>query len=426
MTKEISADREHRSLQSGFGFGASQGTMFGTYALLFWYGSTLIKSGEINFEELMTAMMALMLGAFGLGTALGDVADQAQGLEAAKRVFTAIDEAKSSAADGLSSMGKKPSEKCAGRIEFRNIKFAYPTRKKMKVCRDYSLTIEPGETVAFVGASGSGKSTIMSLLLRFYEPDSGSVLLDGVDIKELNVRWLRQQIGYVGQEPVLFSGTVEENIEYGRSDESAADILMPFTELVQMQHSNLILGTCSSNCCASKPANAFRNVDDAAESGALSPVDVGVDGAIIDAAKGSNAHSFIQNFPSGYHTDVGASGTSLISGGQKQRIAIARALIKNPAVLLLDEATSALDSVSERVVQEAIDALQAAKSRTTLVIAHRLSTVRNADKIVVVDKGKVVEIGRHEELLAVAGGFYKKLWSKQQDGSNARQNVSEE
>jgi ATP-binding cassette subfamily B (MDR/TAP) protein 1 len=276
LTKAVAEDRKGRSLQAGVGFGASQMTMFCTYALLFWYGSTLIKSGEINFEQLMTAMMALMLGAFGLGTALGDVADQAQGLEAAKRVFTAIDAAKLSPTDGLSATGTVPAHRCAGKIEFRNVTFAYPSRKKINVCKDYCLTIEAGETVAFVGASGGGKSTIMNLLLRFYDPDSGSILLDGVDIKDLNVRWVRSQLGYVGQEPVLFSGSVEENIDMGNSSEE--ELLKHFADLVAIKNSDFLCGTCSPECLgreggrgpgAAGNSSAFQSIDDAAEAGAL-------------------------------------------------------------------------------------------------------------------------------------------------------------
>jgi ATP-binding cassette subfamily B (MDR/TAP) protein 1 len=220
------------------------------------------------------------------------------------------------------------------------------------VCNGYSLEIAAGTTVALVGSSGSGKSTAIQLVERFYDPDSGVVTLDGVDLRQLNVRWLRQQIGLVGQEPVLFSGTIAENIAYG------------------------------------KPGSTREDVE--------------------AAAKMANAFDFIQEFPSKFETDVGEKGGQL-SGGQKQRIAIARAMIKNPAVLLLDEATSALDSESERIVQGALDDLLAKYKRTTIVIAHRLSTIRNADKIAVVDKGKIVEEGTHDELMAIGeeGRYYK-------------------
>ena len=207
-----------------------------------------------------------------------------------------------------------------------------------------------------VGSSGSGKSTAIQLVERFYDPDSGMVTLDGVDLRELNVKWLRQQIGLVGQEPVLFSGTIAENIAYG------------------------------------KPGATREDVE--------------------NSARMANAFDFIQEFPDKFDTDVGEKGGKL-SGGQKQRIAIARAMIKNPAVLLLDEATSALDTTSERVVQEALDELLTKFKRTTIVIAHRLSTIRNADKIAVVDKGRIVEEGTHDELMAIGEeGRYFKLNSQ--------------
>jgi ATP-binding cassette subfamily B (MDR/TAP) protein 1 len=210
------------------------------------------------------------------------------------------------------------------------------------VCNGYNLKIAAGTTVALVGSSGSGKSTAIQLVERFYDPISGAVTLDGVDLRQLNVRWLRQQIGLVGQEPVLFAGTIADNISYG------------------------------------KPGSTRDEVE--------------------AAAKMANAYDFIQEFPAKLDTDVGEKGGQL-SGGQKQRIAIARAIIKNPAVLLLDEATSALDTESERIVQKALDDLLAKSKRTTIVIAHRLSTIRNADKIAVVDKGRIVEEGTHDELM---------------------------
>ena len=195
----------------------------------------------------------------------------------------------------------------------------------------------------------------MNLLLRFYDPQDGDITLDGHSIKDLNIRYLRSQMGYVGQEPVLFTGTVAENIAYG----------IPPADLETLT-----------------PEETRRRV--------------------VEAAKLANAHDFISSFPSGYDTDVGSNGVAM-SGGQKQRIAIARALVKKPAVLLLDEATSALDATSERVVQESIDQLQRSHAQTTIVIAHRLSTIRNADKIAVVHNGEIAELGKHEELIALGG-----------------------
>jgi len=243
--------------------------------------------------------------------------------------------------------------KVDGAISLRNVKFRYPSRPEQCVCNGYNLEIAAGTTVALVGSSGSGKSTAIQLIERFYDPDSGTVTLDGVDLRELNVKWLRQQIGLVGQEPVLFSGTIHDNIAYG------------------------------------KPGATREEVE--------------------ASARMANAFAFIVEFPDGFETDVGEKGGKL-SGGQKQRIAIARAMIKNPSVLLLDEATSALDTTSERVVQAALDELLVKYKRTTIVIAHRLSTIRNADKIAVVDKGRIVEEGTHDELMAIGEeGHYFKL-----------------
>jgi ATP-binding cassette subfamily B (MDR/TAP) protein 1 len=209
----------------------------------------------------------------------------------------------------------------------------------------------------------------MNLLLRFYDPQGGDITLDGNSIKSLNIRYLRSQLGYVGQEPVLFTGTVADNIAYGIPPSIAVN---------------------------------------------LSPAEIRA--KVVEASKLANAHDFISSFPSGYDTDVGSAGVAM-SGGQKQRIAIARALVKKPAVLLLDEATSALDTASERIVQESIDKLQESKAQTTIVIAHRLSTIRNADKIAVVNNGVIAELGTHQDLYAL-GGVYKELVSMQVTGTD--------
>jgi len=239
-----------------------------------------------------------------------------------------------------------------GAIEVVDVVFAYPTRPDFTICHGYSLSIGAGQTVALCGPSGSGKSTLVALLERFYDPQGGAITLDGVDIRTLNLRWLRSQLGLVGQEPVLFQGSVADNIRYGKAGASDADV--------------------------------------------------------EGAARLANAHGFItSSLADGYATQVGLKGSRL-SGGQKQRVAIARAIVRKPAVLLLDEATSALDNESERVVQAALDAVVAETRRTTLVIAHRLSTIRNADSIAVLSEGRVVEKGTHAELLSL-GGLYTRL-----------------
>ena len=250
-----------------------------------------------------------------------------------------------------------------GKVVFDNVTFCYPARPDTKVCEGFALTVEPGETVAICGQSGSGKSTAANLLLRFYDPQEGAVTLDGVDIRTLNSRWLRSQIGYVGQEPYLFSGTIGANISDG-IDQEVSDQLNVTAEVMHAR--------------------------------------------IVAASKLANCHDFIMDFPDGYDTDVGSNGVSM-SGGQKQRIAIARALIKNPPILLFDEATSALDTASEQMVQASIDALQQNRSHTTIVIAHRLSTIRGADKIALLHGGVIAELGTHEELIVNSDSRYAEL-----------------
>jgi len=293
----------------------------------------------------------------------------AQGLGILQPTVTALTKARQAAAEIMKIVDRTPpidvfSEQgttlpsVSGQIVFDNVHFRYPSRPDQPVCQGYSLTVNAGQTVALVGASGSGKSTAIQLVERFYDPEQGTVTLDGTDLRELNVTWLRQQIGLVGQEPVLFSGTIAENIAYGKVGATREDV--------------------------------------------------------ENAARMANAYDFIMEFPEGFETDVGDKGGQL-SGGQKQRVAIARAMVKNPEVLLLDEATSALDNESERVVQAALDDLLLKHKRTTLVIAHRLSTIRNADKIAVVDAGKIVEEGTHDELMAKGeGGKYFHLIKAQE------------
>jgi ABC-type multidrug transport system fused ATPase/permease subunit len=234
-----------------------------------------------------------------------------------------------------------------GAVRFEQVAFHYASRPDMPVLRGVDLTIQPGERVALVGPSGAGKSTIAALLLRFHDPVTGRITIDGRDARDYDLGALRDRMAIVPQEVLLFGGTIRENIAYGRPGASQAEIEA--------------------------------------------------------AARKANAHAFIADFPDGYDTVVGERGIQL-SGGQRQRIAIARAVLKDPAILILDEATSALDTASEKLVQDALDTLM--QGRTSLVIAHRLSTVRNADRILVLDKGTVVQSGPHDELIADAGGLY--------------------
>lgn len=352
--------RRKRGLIAGAAFGYAQAIIFWVFALLFYIGAILVDDGTVEYDNFFTAMFAVIFGAFGVGQISGDAKDVGEGEQAAARIFRLTDEPLN--VDPLSDEGSKPTE-VKGALSFQSIFFSYPTRPDMQIYgsakypQGFCLNVAAGETVALVGPSGGGKSTCMGLLLRFYEPTKGAVFIDGRDVRDVNVKWLRSQIGYVGQEPVLFQGTIRENIAKG------------------------------------DPGATFERIE--------------------EAAKAANAHDFIAAFSEGYETDVGEK-SALLSGGQKQRIAIARAILNNPPILLLDEATSALDNESEKVVQEALDQLQARQKRTTLTVAHRLTTIRNSDKIAVLNGGGVQELGTHDQLLK-RKGMYSTLWHQQTD-----------
>ncbi|KAG0749530.1 hypothetical protein G6F57_002450 [Rhizopus arrhizus] len=336
----------------GLGFGGFMFILFCTYALSFWYGSKLTREQVMMGADVLVVFFAMLMGAMALLQLPPNLSAVSSGSGAAYKIYSTIDRVPDIDPDSLE--GAKP-ETFTGEIEFKDVMFKYPTRPDVTILKKLNLKIRPGMTVAFVGPSGSGKSTSVQLIQRFYDPIEGSVFLDGRNLRDYNVAWLRNKIGVVSQEPVLFNMTIKQNLLMG----------------IDRQASNE---------------------------------------EIVEACKKANCHSFISQLPDGYDTMVGEHG-GMLSGGQKQRIAIARAILKNPPILLLDEATSALDTQSERLVQAALDAASA--DRTTIVIAHRLSTIRNADLIVVMQQGDLVEKGTHNELLAL-DGIYADLVKKQE------------
>ena len=320
--------------------------LFGAIVAVVWYGVQLSISGEMSVGQLISFVLYSTF----VGASFGGIAElyaQIQkAIGATERVFELLEETP----EKINSQANQNHEKIKGNVAFKNVAFSYPSRLEIKVLKDVNFTANFGQKIAIVGPSGVGKSTIASLLLRFYNIEGGTIEIDGKNIYDYDLETLRGNMSIVPQDVILFGGTIKENIAYGKPDATDAEIL--------------------------------------------------------NAAKQANAFNFIEGFPEKMETIVGERGIKL-SGGQRQRIAIARALLKNPSILILDEATSSLDSESEKLVQEALEILM--QGRTSIIIAHRLSTIRTADQILVLDDGKITEQGTHQELLELENGLYKNL-----------------
>jgi ATP-binding cassette, subfamily B (MDR/TAP), member 1 len=311
------------------------------------YGAHLVRRHDSTFSKVIKVFVVLVITANSVAETISLAPEIIRGGESIRSVFATLNRATRIVPDDPES---EQADSIRGEIELKHVDFAYPARPDIPIFKDFNLRIHAGRSQALVGASGSGKSTVISLIERFYDPCAGKVMIDGKDIRRYNLKSLRRKIGLVQQEPALFASSILDNIAYGEEGATEEEV--------------------------------------------------------IEAAKAANVHGFVSQLPEGYKTMVGERGMQL-SGGQKQRIAIARAVLKNPVILLLDEATSALDAESECVLQEALQKLM--KGRTTVVVAHRLSTVRGVDGIAVVQDGKIVEKGSHNELITRPEGAYSKL-----------------
>ena len=335
------------SIVFGLLYGISQFIIYGAFATLYYVGALLIYKQTLLFPDMNKAIFCIIFSINSLGAVQMYVGDAAKSQEALVSLYKVIN--KKSAIDPLEERSAHKTEKLSGKIEFKNVKFVYPTRPRHPIFKNLNFVIEPGQKVAFVGPSGSGKSSIVQLIERFYDVTEGEILIDGVNIKDHDIPSLRKNIGLVLQEPVLFKANIEDNIRYGKLDASKEEI------------------------------------EDSAKKAYISDLLQGAD--VVDK--------------------------NIFSGGQKQRIAIARAIIKNPSILLLDEATSALDKNSEKIVQEALD--KAMENRTSIVVAHRLSTIQNSDVIFYLEHGNIIESGSHEELIALKGKYYSLYMSGSKD-----------
>jgi len=377
---------ESAAVMRGIANGYTIATMFIAMGVIFWYGLHLVDGNKdwmyfsdepLEFDAVMKVLMGVTFGAFAAGNALGMAPDFAEAMLAAQRVFFMLQREPKRNPDSTSGA---TIDNPKGKIEFKNVHFTYPNRPDMKILKGLNLTINPGESVALVGHSGCGKSTLIQLIERFYDPDEGTILMDGVDTRTLNIGWLRKTLGFVQQEPILMNRSIAENIRQGQ-----ADVLGGFVEQ-SYQHKDSMIHDMKSKSTESKPVEEILPMSE-----------------VVKCAEDANISEFIKTQPEEYDTVVGRGGDKL-SGGQKQRVAIARTLMRKPLVLLLDEATSALDNESEQRVNEALD--KARKGRSTVMIAHRLSTVKTADRIACIDNGQVVETGTHSELLDKKGVYY--------------------
>jgi ATP-binding cassette subfamily B protein len=320
--------------------------LFGVITMVVWFGAGMLGRGEISAEQ----FMRFVLFSIFIGAALGSFPEIMSQLQKAIGSTQRVRELLGEEPELLGEAEAAGMSRLAGDVELDGLVFSYPSRPDIRVLDGFSMRAKAGERVALVGPSGAGKSTVIAMLLRFYQPASGAVRFDGKDAGDYSLAGLRSQMAIVPQEVLLFGGSIRENIAYGKTGASDAEI--------------------------------------------------------EEAAKKANAHEFITGFPEAYETLVGDRGVKL-SGGQRQRVAIARAILADPAILILDEATSSLDSESERLVQEALDGLM--EGRTSIIVAHRLSTIREADRIVVIKGGRAIESGTHDELMGEASGVYRML-----------------